>query len=78
VHKGEPSWLASGARIAIIAFHSLEDRPVKQVFARMNTDEHIELITRKPVGADEQEIEENPRSRSAKLRVCRVLDPTIG
>jgi 16S rRNA (cytosine1402-N4)-methyltransferase len=78
VRKGEPSWIASGARIAFIAFHSLEDRPVKQAFVRMSSDEHVELITRKPVGADEQEIEVNPRSRSAKLRVCRVLGSATG
>jgi len=73
VQSGESGWLNDGARIAIIAFHSLEDRPVKQSFVRMNNDGLVELITRKPVGADEREIAGNPRSRSAKMRVCRVL-----
>lgn len=75
---GEAGWLSSGARIAIIAFHSLEDRPVKQAFARMGEQGLVELVTRKPVGAGEQEIGENPRSRSAKMRVCRVLGSTAG
>jgi len=73
VQAGDLGWLNAGARIAIIAFHSLEDRPVKQSFVRMSQDGLVELITRKPVGAGEQEIGVNPRSRSAKLRVCRVL-----
>ena len=77
VQAGELGWLNAGARIAIIAFHSLEDRPVKQSFVRMNDDGLVGLITRKPAGADEQEIGMNPRSRSAKLRVCRVLDSAI-
>lgn len=75
---GEAGWLSDGARIAIIAFHSLEDRPVKQSFARMGEEGLVELVTRKPVGAGEQEIGENPRSRSAKMRVCRVLGSTAG
>tara|TARA_R110002073_G_scaffold104622_5_gene236736 strand:- start:55301 stop:56266 length:966 start_codon:yes stop_codon:yes gene_type:complete len=78
VQSGDTGWLSPGARIAIIAFHSLEDRPVKQSFARLGDDGLVELITRKPVGASEQEIGMNPRSRSAKMRVCRVLDSTIG
>lgn len=77
VQQGEAGWLKDGTRIAIIAFHSLEDRPVKQSFARMNSDELVELITRKPIGASEQEIGTNPRSRSAKLRACRVLSSPV-
>lgn len=77
VQSGDKGWLSSGSRIAIIAFHSLEDRPVKRAFAGMNDDGLVELITRKPAGASEQEIGVNPRSRSAKLRVCRVLGSAI-
>lgn len=73
VQSGDQGWLNDEARIAIIAFHSLEDRPVKRAFAKMSEDGLVELITRKPAGASEQEIGANPRSRSAKLRVCRVL-----
>jgi len=72
VQAGDAGWLKDGTRIAVIAFHSLEDRPVKRAFAGMNDDGLVELITRKPAGASEQEIGVNPRSRSAKLRVCRI------
>jgi len=71
--KNGEGWLKSGARIGIISFHSLEDRPVKRGFASIAEDGTGELITRKPLVAGEREISENPRSRSAKLRALRVL-----
>jgi 16S rRNA (cytosine1402-N4)-methyltransferase len=55
----------------VISFHSLEDRLVKQAF---RDDDRLEVLTRKPVVAGEREIAQNPRSRSAKLRVARRLD----
>jgi 16S rRNA (cytosine1402-N4)-methyltransferase len=66
------SWLAKGARVAVISFHSLEDRRVKEAFGGLvksgvATDEHG-LIR-----ASEAEQSANPRSRSAKLRVIRVV-----
>lgn len=63
-----PRLLRSGGRAAIIAFHSLEDRRVKKSFAQ---DSIWEILTRKPVTASEAEADQNPRSRSAKLRVAR-------
>ena len=60
--------LRGGGRVAVISFHSLEDRIVKTTF---RDDERLERITRKPVVADEIEQAENPRSRSAKLRVAQ-------
>lgn len=57
--------LKAGGRLAVISFHSLEDRIVKEFFRSGDW----EIITRKPVGPSEQEILQNPRSRSAKLRV---------
>jgi 16S rRNA (cytosine1402-N4)-methyltransferase len=65
-----PDWLVPGGVLAIISFHSLEDRRVKQAFL---ADERLEVLTRKPLVADAQEEEANPRSRSAKLRVARRL-----
>lgn len=58
--------LAPHGRLAIITFHSLEDRIVKQFFAR---ESMIEMITKKPIAPSDEEIRENPRSRSAKLRI---------
>jgi 16S rRNA (cytosine1402-N4)-methyltransferase len=65
-------WLAPGARVALISFHSLEDRMVKHAFAELERQGVARRITRKPVEADESEMRLNPRSRSAKLRVIEV------
>jgi 16S rRNA (cytosine1402-N4)-methyltransferase len=65
-----PECMQAGARVAIISFHSLEDRRVKDAF---QNDERFDTITRRPVRATEAEIAINPRSRSAKLRVARVV-----
>ncbi|NLE50892.1 MAG: 16S rRNA (cytosine(1402)-N(4))-methyltransferase RsmH [Chloroflexi bacterium] len=80
--------LRPGGRLAVISFHSLEDRIVKQTFKREATDcicpprqpvctcghtASVKLVTRKPVEADDAEIARNPRSRSAKLRVVERL-----
>jgi 16S rRNA (cytosine1402-N4)-methyltransferase len=61
--------LAPGGRLAVIAFHSLEDREVKQTFRAAAQEEGFSLLTKKPQGASEDEIRRNPRSRSARLRV---------
>ncbi|ABB57005.1 16S rRNA (cytosine(1402)-N(4))-methyltransferase RsmH [Synechococcus elongatus] len=66
-----PDWLAPGGRIALISFHSLEDRIIKHA---LRGDDRLTVITRKPLLPSEAEIESNPRSRSAKLRIAeRVL-----
>ncbi len=77
--------LKKDGRLAIITFHSLEDRIVKQTLQKRagkcfcpprmpqcvcGATKEIEILTRKPVVPDENELEENPRSRSAKLRAC--------
>jgi len=62
-----PDCLHSGARLAIISFHSLEDRRVKEAF---RDDSRLESLTRKPVIASDDELARNPRARSAKLRVA--------
>ncbi|MBN1553328.1 MAG: 16S rRNA (cytosine(1402)-N(4))-methyltransferase RsmH [Phycisphaerae bacterium] len=63
-----PEMLAVGGRAAIISFHSLEDRRVKQCFAALVESERATVLTKKPITASEAEIAANPRSRSAKLR----------
>ncbi len=66
------AWLAPGARVAVISFHSLEDRMVKRTFAEMATQGLGEHATRRPVEADDAEVARNPRARSARLRVFRI------
>jgi 16S rRNA (cytosine1402-N4)-methyltransferase len=61
-------YLGSGARCAVISFHSLEDRLVKRAF-KAKALEGMTLVTKKPVRATREETLANPRSRSAKLRV---------
>ena len=60
-----PNWLKPNARIGIISFHSLEDRIVKHT---LRESELLRVLTKKPIIAQESELNENPRSRSAKLR----------
>ena len=61
--------LKKGGRIAVISFHSLEDKIVKEEFKKEKLEGKIEIITKKPLVASLEEKKENPRSRSAKLRV---------
>jgi len=65
-----PRVLKPGGRLVVISFHSLEDRIVKDAMRAGAKDEHFRLLTKKPVTASEDEIERNPRSRSAKLRAA--------
>ena len=71
-------WLNPGARIAVIGFHSLEDRFVKQAFADLVRRGLATSLTPKgkPVGPSEDEVKVNPRSRSAKLRAVRMTAAT--
>ena len=81
-----PSLLNPGGRAAIITFHSLEDRLVKNFFRRGSFEEpeenpftntvlksELKIITKKPVVPSDKEMKENPRSRSAKLRVAEKI-----
>jgi len=77
LRKSLPIWienlLAPGGRIAIISFHSLEDRIVKEALKQASGDRYdatLQLLTKKPVVGDENEIVFNPRARSAKLRAA--------
>ncbi|HLM58232.1 MAG TPA: 16S rRNA (cytosine(1402)-N(4))-methyltransferase RsmH, partial [Pyrinomonadaceae bacterium] len=75
-------------RLAVISFHSLEDRVVKRTFRRLagqcecdrrapvcncGARREVEILTRRPAAAGDEEVEENPRARSAKLRACLKL-----
>ena len=81
-----PGLLKPGGRVAIITFHSIEDRLVKNFFRRGTFDEpeanpfintetanELKLITKKPILPTENEIKQNPRSRSAKLRIAEKI-----
>ena len=84
-------WANTGGRICVISYHSLEDRIVKHVFSEMSQGcicppdlpvcvcGHIPIVevrTKKPLTADEEEVARNPRARSALIRVARKLDVT--
>lgn len=62
-----PDCLKPGGRLAVISFHSLEDRPVKEAF---RNDARLSVVTRRPIRPSESEVAANPRSRSAKFRVA--------
>jgi 16S rRNA (cytosine1402-N4)-methyltransferase len=61
--------LRSGGRLAVISFHSLEDRIVKHTWRDLSTAGRVRILTRRPLVPGEPELEGNPRARSAKLRV---------
>ena len=82
--------LNPGGRLAVITFHSLEDRIVKRALADMargctcppefpvcvcGKKPQVRLVNRKPITADQAELADNPRARSAKLRVAEKCDP---
>ncbi|MCS7032780.1 MAG: 16S rRNA (cytosine(1402)-N(4))-methyltransferase RsmH [Phycisphaerae bacterium] len=65
-----PQHLRTGGRMAVISFHSLEDRAVKQAFRSAEQTGLLKVVTAKPIRPSESEIAANPRSRSARLRVA--------
>jgi 16S rRNA (cytosine1402-N4)-methyltransferase len=71
--EAAPRVLKPGGRLVVISFHSLEDRIVKDAMRAGSKDMHFRLLTKKPVTASEVEIETNPRSRSAKMRMAEKV-----
>ncbi len=71
--EAAPRVLKPGGRLVVISFHSLEDRIVKDAMREGAKDKHFRLLTKKPVMASEDEIERNPRSRSAKMRAAERI-----
>jgi len=71
------SCLAPGGRLAVIAFHSLEDREVKQAFRELGR-EGFSVLTRRPIRPGPQEVGRNPRARSARLRGLAQAAPGEG
>jgi len=63
--------LSTGGRLAVISFHSLEDRIVKQYFKKLKDEEKGTLVTKKAIIPTKEETKENPRARSAKLRIIQ-------
>jgi len=68
------SFLKPGGRIAVISFHSLEDRIVKRIFKEYAASKILRILTKKPLVPSEEEVLVNPRSRSAKLRAAEKDD----
>jgi 16S rRNA (cytosine1402-N4)-methyltransferase len=65
-----PRVLRPGGRLVVISFHSLEDRIVKDALREGARDGVYRVLTKKPATADQEEVDRNPRSRSAKLRAA--------
>jgi 16S rRNA (cytosine1402-N4)-methyltransferase len=76
--KSAPEVLRPGGRLVVISFHSLEDRIVKDALRDGAHEGTWEVLTKKPVTAEEEEIDRNPRSRSAKLRAAEKVSKSSG
>ncbi len=68
-----PEVLAAGGRAAFISFHSLEDRLIKNWSKKSAEEKNIKILNKKPITASAEEIKDNPKSRSAKLRVIEKI-----
>ena len=71
--RGLPATLSPGGRCVVLSYHSLEDREVKHAFAEQAREGVFKVLTRKAVQASEEEVQNNPRARSAKLRAAEKL-----
>jgi 16S rRNA (cytosine1402-N4)-methyltransferase len=73
-----PATLNIGGRWIVLSYHSLEDRPVKRAFQALEREGSFRVMTRKVIVPGEEEIRDNPRARSAKLRVAEKIAPAEG
>jgi 16S rRNA (cytosine1402-N4)-methyltransferase len=67
-----PELLAGGGRMVVISFMSLDDRKVKVRFRELARDGRVDILTRRPLQPSEEEVGNNPASRSAKLRALEM------
>jgi 16S rRNA (cytosine1402-N4)-methyltransferase len=70
-----PATLSLGGRWIVLSYHSLEDRPVKQAFQRLEREASFRVLTRKVIQPSAEEVRNNPRARSAKMRVAEKIAP---
>lgn len=70
---GEGKIVKPTGRVVVLSFHSLEDKIVKQSFQKLAKENKAKLLTKKPIPATREEIKQNPRSRSAKLRAIELM-----
>ena len=70
-----PATLNSGGRWIVLSYHSLEDRLVKHAFQRLAQEKRFRVLTKKVIQPSEEEVQANPRARSAKMRVAEKIDP---
>jgi 16S rRNA (cytosine1402-N4)-methyltransferase len=76
IEQGIPSLIAHlrpGGRLAVISFHSIEDRLVKNIFKQAVSDGQVLLVNKKPIIPKDEEVSKNPRSRSSKLRIIEKI-----
>ena len=70
-----PATMNSGGRWIVLTYHSLEDRPVKHAFQQLAREGSFRILTKKVIQPGEEEMDRNPRARSAKMRVAEKLAP---
>jgi 16S rRNA (cytosine1402-N4)-methyltransferase len=70
---GAPNWLEPGGRLVILSYHSLEDRLVKQRFLSWDKADVMRRLVKKPLTPTPEEVRQNPRARSAKLRLVEKI-----
>jgi 16S rRNA (cytosine1402-N4)-methyltransferase len=65
--------LKTGGRFSVVTFHSLEDRITKKIFKELEEEDLIKRVNKKVIKPSEEELKENPRARSAKLRIVEKI-----